>query len=242
MPPRSKQPQALPRADLATPTHRTRSSIADRPTSQRHQRTPGAGSSRSSFPRRRNLFPYATEEGDPMTDMPPPGDRPEPEAPAPGPAAPEPPTEPEVPSVAPPSNAEPTVPQWTSADAAPAAPVLRRHPRRLDHGDLSCCRRAGHGCSGRATTSTRAGRPSPGGRGAVCSLAASTDRPAPDTGGPGRPRPLLRRHRDARRGAAHRRHPARHHRRLHLRRRRPRSCPARTSTRFRPVSQRPRRP
>ncbi len=68
-----------------------------------------------------------------MTDMPPTGDRPEPEAPnpesaAPEPAAPEPPTAPEVPSTAPPASVEPSVPQWTSAEAAPAAPAYDATP------------------------------------------------------------------------------------------------------------------
>ena len=69
-----------------------------------------------------------------MTDMPPTGDRPEPEAPnpesaAPEPATPEPPTAPEVPSAAPPASVEPSVPQWTSAEAAPAAPPTIPPPR-----------------------------------------------------------------------------------------------------------------
>lgn len=57
-----------------------------------------------------------------MTDMPPTGDRPEPEAPTPESAAPE------VPSVAPPATVEPSVPQWTSAEAAPAVPAYEAAP------------------------------------------------------------------------------------------------------------------
>ncbi len=56
-----------------------------------------------------------------MTDLPPAGDRPEPEGTPPEPAAPA----PEPPSMAPP---EPSVPQWTSAEAAPAPAAAAPEP------------------------------------------------------------------------------------------------------------------
>ncbi len=157
-----------------------------------------------------------------MTDMPPTGDRPEPEAPE-----------------------APRAGRARAADGTPG-PIGRTAGQRRAVGAAVDLRRGRAGCAclrsrpldhrprrpppwpprrpwlQRPRRHHPRRRPSPGGRPAARSgcLAATSDCPAEDAGGAWRPGPLLRRHRDARGGAAHRRHPARHHRRLHLRHRR----------------------